>query len=111
MRYFIVVGTLSTTGILDGANGDYLEPDEIGISVELTLRLANWIAEYDAEHYRGFKNESRVQELDKEGKEIAIAIRQEIPDTKIAYFSDARMIKEELMVSSNDGSLFWFKIN
>jgi len=106
-----VVGTLSTTGILDGANGGYLEPEEVGLSAELTLRLTNWIAEYDAEHYRGFKNELRVQELDREGKEIAIAIRQEIPDTKIAYYSDALMIKEELMISSGDGSLFWLRIN
>jgi len=111
MKYIVVDGMFSGTGIRDEVNGGYLEPDEIGLSVELTFRLTNWLAKYEAEHYSGFKNESRVLELDQEGKEIAIAICQEIPDVKIAYYSDAQSTKEELMTSSNNSSLFWFRIN
>ena len=107
--YLVVDGQLSGTGIRDGANGGFLEPN--GLSVELSLRLANWLTEYEAEHYRGFKNESRIQELDQEGKEIAIAIHREVSDIKVAYYSDAHSAKEELMTSSSDGSLFWVRTN
>jgi len=96
MRYIAIDGMFSGTGIHDEANGGYLEPDEVGLSAELMLRLTNWLAEYEAEHYRGFKNELRVQELDQEGKEIAIAIHQEIPDVKIAYYSDALILQRNV---------------
>ena len=113
MRYFIIEVTIGCTGIRDGADrdGSYLEPDEIGLSAGLSLRLANWQAEYEAEFYRNFADKSRSQRLDQEGKEIAIAIRQEIPDVKIAYWSSAFSTYEELLVSSDDGSLFWLKVN
>ena len=110
MMYLVVDGMLSGTGIRDGANGGYLDPSD-SLSLELLRRLANWLAEYEKEHYRGYKNESLTQRLDQEGKEIAIAIRQEISDVKIAYWSDAYSIKEELMVSSDGGSFFWVKVN
>jgi len=110
MIYIVVDATLNCTGIRDGANGGFLDPSD-ALSPGLLIRLANWLAEYETEHYRGFKNESRIQKLDQEGKEIAIAIRQEIPDTKIAYYSDASGIEEELMTEASDGSLFWLKVN
>jgi len=112
MRYLIVDGMLGGTGIRDGMNGDYLEPNDIGLSIELSYRLTNWLVEYEDEHYHSFENVIRVHKLDQEGKEIAIAISQEIPDTKIAYYSHAELIKEELMTSTNNGdSVFWLRVN
>ena len=110
MKYLVVDGMFRGTGIRDGANGGYLEPEEISLSAELSFRLTNWLAEYEAEHYRGYANESLIRTLDQEGKKIALAIYQEIPDLKMAYYSDAYLAKEELMTSSIDGSLFWSKI-
>ena len=111
MKYLIVEGMLDCTGIYDWADESYVEPEEIGLSAELSLRLANWLKEYEDEHYRGYVNGTRIQKLDQEGKEIAIAIRQEIADVKIAYYSDGSMIKWELMISPDDGSLFWLQVN
>ena len=111
MKYIAIDGMFSGTGIHDEANGGYLEPEEIGLSDELTQRLVSWLERYSAEHYDGgYPNELQVQKLDQEGKEIAIAIYQEIPDLKMAYYSEALLVKEELLTSASDGSLFWLKI-
>ncbi len=110
MIFLVIDGMFSGTGIRDEINGGYLEPEEIGLSDTLAKRLATWLHEYAREHYRGFKDESRVNQLDQIGKEIALAVREEIPDAKIAYCSDVYLTKEELLVS-DDGSLFWLKTN
>jgi hypothetical protein len=39
----------------------------------------------------GFQNAMLINELDKQGKEIARTVKSEMPDIKIEYFSDALM--------------------
>jgi hypothetical protein len=43
------------------------------------------------EHYKGYTDDFLVEELDNEGKEIAIQIKSELTDAKLEYFSDAKM--------------------
>ncbi|EMJ49846.1 hypothetical protein LEP1GSC168_0877 [Leptospira santarosai str. HAI134] len=38
-------------------------------------------------------NNSLIEELDNEGKELAIQIKKELKNVKIAYYSDAKMDK------------------
>jgi hypothetical protein len=40
-------------------------------------------------HYKGFKDERIIDSLDIEGLEIARAIKDELIDVKIEYFSEA----------------------
>lgn len=94
MKYLIIDASLSGTGIRDKYEGGYLSPNELGLSCEITDRLNQWLSKYENEHFNGFTNDSLIDELDKEGKEIALQIKNELSEVKLEYFSDARMIIE-----------------
>ena len=52
------------------------------------------MSKYENEHYNGFNDESLIEQLDKEGKEIALQIKNELSNVKLEYFSDAKMTNE-----------------
>ena len=96
MKYLIVIATLDSSGILDKYEQDSLEPSELGLSDELTKRIDNWLLRYWKIHYKGYtiKYKSKIEELDEEGREIARAIKQELQDVKVEYYSDGFCQKE-----------------
>lgn len=96
MKYLIVIATLDSSGILDKYEQDFLEPSELGLSDELTTRIDNWLLRYWKIHYKGYtiKYKSKIEELDEEGREIARAIKQELQDVKVEYYSDGFCQKE-----------------
>lgn len=94
MRYLVVDGSLSGSGIRDQYEGGYLDPEELSLSTEVIERLNKWLSKYANEKYNGYSNESFIDELDREGKEIAASIKHELNDVKLQYFSDARLTKE-----------------
>jgi hypothetical protein len=96
MKYIVVDASLSGTGLRDKYEGGYLSPDALGLSFKTIEILNQWLSKYENEHYNGFTNESLIDKLDKEGKEIALLIKDELSDVKLEYFSDARMTNEIL---------------
>lgn len=94
MRYLVVDASLSGTGIRDKYEGGYLAPEDLGLSPVAIERLNEWLIKYENEHYKGFANDNVIQELDREGKEIASMIKRELAEVKLEYFSDARMTTE-----------------
>ncbi|MCI5707228.1 MAG: hypothetical protein MR298_07895 [Odoribacter sp.] len=96
MMYLVVDGELHGTGIRDRYEGWYLEPSELGLSDELTKRIDSWLLRYWKIHYKGYtiKYKSKIEELDEEGREIARAIKQELQDVKVEYYSDGFCQKE-----------------
>jgi hypothetical protein len=94
MRYLVIDAMLYGTGIRDKYESGYLAPKDLGISIATTQRLNIWLSKYENEHYNGFINDDTINELDKEGKEIALQIKSELSEVKLEYFSDARMISE-----------------
>jgi hypothetical protein len=94
MKYLVVDAMLSGTGIRDYYTGDYLEPESLSLSVATVQQLKDWLSRYKREHNQGYVSDEVIDELDREGKEIAFAIKSELADVKITYFSDARMTKE-----------------
>jgi hypothetical protein len=94
MKYLIIDAELSGTGIRNYYQGGYIIPEDLDLSVDTRDRLKEWLLKYENEHYNGFKDETLIDELDQEGKEIARVIKCEIADVKIQYFSSARMTKE-----------------
>jgi hypothetical protein len=84
---------LSGTGVRDAVEGGYVAHDELGLSPALSDRIARWIAKYEESHYRQFQDAKQVTDLDSEGVEICRLLRSEIPDSKIDYFSNARMVR------------------
>jgi hypothetical protein len=94
MRYLVIDASLSGTGIRDKYEGGYISPDDLGLSSEILGRLNQWLSKYENEHYNGFTDKCVIDELDREGKEIALMIKSELLEVKLEYFSDARMTTE-----------------
>lgn len=94
MKYLVIDAALSGTGIRDKYEGSYIDPEDLGLSLATEQRLNEWLSKYENEHYNGFTDDNIINELDQEGKEIALMIRSELSEVKIEYFSDARLTYE-----------------
>jgi hypothetical protein len=93
MRYLIIDALLNSTGIRNKYEGGYLSPEKIGISSDTIDQLNVWLSKYEKEHYNGFANDLIINDLDREGKEIALMIKNELSEVKLEYFSAATMGK------------------
>lgn len=94
MRYIVIDASLRGTGIRDKYEGGYIRPEDLSLKTETVMRLNKWLSMYEEEHYNGFANNTLVNKLDQEGKEIALIIKNELIGVKVEYFSDARMTSE-----------------
>jgi hypothetical protein len=92
-RNLIVDGMLSGTGIRDAIAGGYVEPDELGLSANLSKRILKWLLGYENAHYYQFSDKAENERLDQEGVEIARHVRDELPGIQVDYFSNAEMRK------------------
>lgn len=97
MRYLVIDALLNGTGIRNKYEGGYLIPEKLGISLSTTNKLNKWLSKYYKEHYNGFSNNLIINELDREGKEIALLIRNELSEVKLEYFSAATMKRTIIM--------------
>jgi hypothetical protein len=89
MKYLVVDGNLHGTGIRDYYNGGYIEPESLGLDLNIVQRIHKWMDVYENEHYNSFENEDMIKQLDDEGKEIAFLIKRELKNIKVYYFSAA----------------------
>ncbi|MCB0477797.1 MAG: hypothetical protein KDC84_06520 [Crocinitomicaceae bacterium] len=94
MRYLTIDGMLNGTGIRDAVNGGYILPEDLGLSSEICQIISTWLEKYASEHFKGYKDDALIEELDLEGKVIAQRIKNELKEIKLQYFSDAKAIKE-----------------
>lgn len=95
MKYLIVDAYLNGTEIRDKYAGGYIDPNLLKLSADLLDKLANWLEKYQQEFFNQYGNDSQVEMLDKEGKEIATLLKKEIGNnSKIEYYSDAKMKTE-----------------
>ena len=93
MRYLIVDGMLSGTGVRDAVSGGYVLLAELGLSPSVVEVLTSWLARYEAAHYRQFDDPGEVTALDDIGLKLCDRLAQELPGSKVGYFSAARMEK------------------
>lgn len=91
MKYLVVDACLNGSGIRDKYAGEYLSPKELKLSTSLTSKINEWRTKYETEHFNGFVNTNTIDTLDKKGIEIAVEIKKELMDSKVEYFSAARM--------------------
>lgn len=96
MNYIVVDAMFNGTGIRDKYNGGYLNPDDLGLSNKVLQALTEWLKKYEDEHYNGFENNRVIDKLDSEGRDIALAIKNELVGIKVEYFSNARMHSEPI---------------
>jgi hypothetical protein len=94
MKYLVIDAALNGTGVRDKYEGGYIDPEDLNLSLSTKQRLNEWLSKYENEHYNGFTDDNIINELDQEGKEIALMIKSELSEVKIEYFSDARLTDE-----------------
>ncbi|KXZ65125.1 hypothetical protein [Acinetobacter venetianus] len=93
MTYLLVDGMYGGTGIRNKVEGGYLNISDLNISLELQQDISNWLEHYADAHFTQYSNKSEIAKLDKRGIEICKKLREELPNCKIDYFSDALMQK------------------
>jgi hypothetical protein len=93
MRYLIVDGMLSGTGVRDAVDGGYIELVKLDVSVQLKDEIANWLARYEAAHYTQFSDIQEVDALDTIGRKLCNRLAHELSESKTEYFSAAQMKK------------------
>lgn len=96
MRYLVIDANPHGTGIRDGYEGGYIDPDTLGLTADIVHKIQGWLIRYESEHYNGYTNDELVNQLDEEGKEIALEIGKQSGEAKISYYSDARLTKEAM---------------
>lgn len=94
MKYLVIDAALNGTGIRDKYEGGYIDPEKLDLSFKIKQNLKKWLLKYENEYYNGFANNSLINDLDQEGRNIALMIKNELQEVKIEYFSDARMTND-----------------
>lgn len=93
MHYLVVDGMLSGTGIKDAIEGGYLGLNELGLSAEFVNDMSLWLHSYENAHYLQFNDPEVVAALDSQGLLLCKRLREELPQSKVDYFSSASMQK------------------
>lgn len=88
MRYLVVNGLMSGTGIKDPHSEIDPSPQELGLSSHVISLIEQWLKRYADAMMDGYKNKKENERLDQEGIEIARAVRSELLETKVEYYSD-----------------------
>lgn len=96
MKYLVVDASLNGTGIRDKYEGGYINPESLLISADFIKRLKDWLLRYENEHYNEYKDADNVKELDKEGRKLAIQLKNGLSGTKVDYYSDALLTNEPI---------------
>lgn len=89
--HIFVDGMLSGTGLRDAIKGGYIEPEDLGISSDLQVKISVWLERYANLHYANYKDDSEIHLLDNEGIEICKILKKEMPDIDVKYYSNAKL--------------------
>ncbi|CAG5068142.1 hypothetical protein DYBT9623_00871 [Dyadobacter sp. CECT 9623] len=92
MKYLIIDALLGGTGIRNKYDGAYVDPQTLMLSNNITNQLNSWLTRYGDEHFNGFNDDLNIDKLDQEGIQLALAIKEELVNAKLAYFSAARLL-------------------
>lgn len=90
MKYLTVDGMGFGTGVRDTYEGGYIELDALGITQRLQKDIRTWLSRYEAAFFAGFRDRGTVTALDEAGVQIAKRLSDELPHSKVTYYSDAR---------------------
>lgn len=91
MKYLIIDGMISGTGIRDAVEGGYIKPPELGLSIPLIDDIKLWLSRYEEAHYTQFVDAEEVIDLDLQGLALSRRLIYELPSVKVQYFSNAKM--------------------
>lgn len=95
MRYLTLAAEYTQSALRDDFGGT-LVPEEAGLSEDLGERIRDWSNRYkdvmplDEDQRRASPASELIETLDEEGLRLVGAIRAELPDAKVRYFSEGR---------------------
>lgn len=90
MKYLTVDGAGFGTGVRDTYEGGYVDLDELKISGQLKKDIRTWISRHETAFFADFRDQGTVTALDEAGEEIAKRLSDELPHSKIVYYSEVR---------------------
>lgn len=91
VRYLVVDGNLSGTGIRDAVEGGWLTAPALGISERLDDEISAWQKRYELAHFRTYTDLKEVAKLDANGLALRQKLAEELSQAKVQYFSSAKM--------------------
>ncbi len=94
--YLVVDGMLHGTGVRDEYGEGYVELESLELTPLFIARIREWKENYEEQHFAGYNNKKKAEALDDEGILIAKALKKELPDSKLSYFSDATGAKYQI---------------
>lgn len=94
MKYLTVDGMLSGTGIRNTIEGDYLNLEQLRLSKQLINKISTWLDLYEDAHFMQYQDKQQITSLDKEGLLICSMLKKELPESKVEYFSNAKMTSQ-----------------
>ena len=80
--YLTVDGMFSGSGIRDSVEGGYFYLRDLKLSDSFIYRIKKWLENYAEMHFPGYGDRAGIAILD-----ICLALQQEIPFSKIEYYS------------------------
>jgi hypothetical protein len=86
MRYLLVDGMLSGTGVRDAIGGGYVDLAELGLLPNVVQLITGWLARYETAHYRQFDEPQEVQALDEIGLELCDRLARNFRETRLDTF-------------------------
>ncbi len=92
-RYVKVDGMYGGTGIRDSVTGGFLSLESLHLTAELVEDFKAWLQCYEEAHFAGYSEAESVAELDRQGMSLCLRLRNEMPDSKIEYFSSGLMTR------------------
>jgi hypothetical protein len=93
MHYLIVDGEMSGTGIKNSVSGEDVNLASLGLSNELQASISEWVERYEATHRADLCDGVEIQELDRIGLQLASAVKDKLPGSKLQYLSAANMTR------------------
>ncbi|MDO4628381.1 MAG: hypothetical protein Q4C70_04290 [Planctomycetia bacterium] len=88
-KYLYVDGEMSTTGIRDAVDGDFVFLDELNLSESLKSRITSWLKEYNAHDLPKYEGSPIIDQLDEQGIKIAKLLQLELPEHIIVRYHSA----------------------
>ena len=103
MRYLIVDGMLSGTGVRDAIEGGYLDLHELGLSSDFIKDILLWVRRYEDAHYAQFDDKQEVTVLDSQGLALCKGLEKNFRNRRL-NISQAQRCEKFVLVNAEMSS-------
>lgn len=88
-KYLYVEGEMSSTGIRDAVDGDFVSLDSLNLSESLKSRITSWLKDYEDHDRPQYEGSPIIDQLDEQGVEIAKLLQLELPEHIVVRYQSS----------------------